>query len=201
MTSKPELSRAEQRAYELIADSDDGVYQSDLWKALNADSRTGSKLAKSLADKGLINRHEATHDGQRTYRLTVKREATETEPDSEPPSNETTDYDSLEQEALALIRERGGLYQSQLWKELDVSSRKGSRIATSLATEDSIRRTEATFNGQRTYRLLPPKQDLDFSLLMAGELISPLIGADESVNPVASEQFSQWVLQLAQESR
>lgn len=93
------------------------------------------------------------------------------------------------------------LYQRQLWKDPDVNSRNGSQIATTLEDEGLIRRTETTLNGRRTYRLLPAKRNRDFSLLMAGELISPLIGADEVVDPVTSDQFSQWVLQLAQESR
>jgi hypothetical protein len=64
----------------------------------------------------------------------------------------------------------GGIYQSEFWKALDVSSRTGSRIATSLEEEGLIRREEATYNGQRTYRLLPATKDLDFSLLMAGDI-------------------------------
>lgn len=83
MVSETELSRGEHRAFELIADSKDGLYQCELWKALNTDSRNGSKLAQSLAANGLIDRQEATHDGQRTYLLTSREESSEDETDEQ----------------------------------------------------------------------------------------------------------------------
>ena len=199
MNAVQELSRGEKRAYELIASNDEEMYQSDLWKALNANSRKGSKLASGLEAKGLIERQEATHNGQRTYLLTI----TDEKPTEDLADQDTTqskpspDEPSLEDRALAFVKDRGGLYQSQLWKELDVSSRKGSRIATSLADDGLIRRESATYNGQRTYLLLPARRDLDFSLLMAGDMISPLIGAEGDVDPIDSDHLTQWILQLA----
>ena len=56
------------------------------------------------------------------------------------------DLTKREKRALSLIQDRGGLYQSELWKVLDVSSRTGSRIASNLAEKDLIRREEATYN-------------------------------------------------------
>ncbi|MFB6296136.1 MAG: helix-turn-helix transcriptional regulator, partial [Halobacteriales archaeon] len=42
------------------------------------------------------------------------------------------DLSEDERRGLELVRETGGIYQSDFWKELDVSSRKGSRIVESL---------------------------------------------------------------------
>ncbi|ERG88877.1 MAG: hypothetical protein J07HX5_01023, partial [halophilic archaeon J07HX5] len=37
-----------------------------------------------------------------------------------------------ERRGLELVRETGGIHQSEFWKQLEVSSRKGSRIVDSL---------------------------------------------------------------------
>jgi len=96
---------------------------------------------------------------------------------------------------LELVRESGGIHQSDFWKELDVSSRKGSRIVESLAEKGLVQREETVYEGHNTYFITPAARDLDFSLLMAGDMLSPFIG-DEEVDP-HSDAFSQWVMNLA----
>jgi hypothetical protein len=44
---------------------------------------------------------------------------------------------------------------------------------------------------------MPTASDLDFSLLMAGDMLSPFIG-EEEVDP-RSDAFSQWLMNLAYE--
>ncbi|QPV62931.1 MarR family transcriptional regulator [Halosimplex litoreum] len=107
------------------------------------------------------------------------------------------DLNEDEHAGLELIRETGGIHQSDFWKELDVSSRKGSRIADALADQDLIQREETVYNGHNTYYLTPAARDLDFSLLMAGDQLSPFVGDDE-VN-AHSDTFSQFVMNLAYE--
>jgi len=105
------------------------------------------------------------------------------------------DLSEDERRGLGLVRETGGIHQSDFWKELDVSSRKGSRIVESLAEKGLIRREEATYQGNRTYHLSPRPRDLDFSLLMAGDMLSPFVG-EENVDP-RDDAFSQWIMSLA----
>ena len=102
-----------------------------------------------------------------------------------------------ERRGLELVRETGGIHQSNFWKELDVSSRKGSRIVDSLTEQGLIDREETVYQGHNTYYLTPTAQDLDFSLLMAGDMLSPFVG-DEEIDP-HSDAFSQWVMNLAYE--
>lgn len=97
------------------------------------------------------------------------------------------DVTRREERALSLIQDRGGIHQSELWKELNMNSRTESRIASSLQNKGVIRREVATYNGRRTYFLQPAKKDFDFSLLMAGDLISPLISAEEKIDPIDSD--------------
>jgi len=112
-------------------------------------------------------------------------------------SSAEDDLSEDERAGLELIRESGGIHQSDFWKELDVSSRKGSRIVESLVEQDLIDREETVYNGHNTYHLTPKARDLDFSLLMAGDMLSPFIG-DEEVN-ARSDAFTQWVMNLAYE--
>ncbi|WP_101296127.1 helix-turn-helix transcriptional regulator [Halegenticoccus soli] len=99
-----------------------------------------------------------------------------------------------EQAGLELIYDQNGIYQSEFWKELDISSRQGSRIVTTLLDEELIKREETAYNGRVTYFLTPTAKLLDFSLLMAGDLISPFIGESET-NPQSAE-FSSWIMRL-----
>jgi len=102
-----------------------------------------------------------------------------------------------ERAGLELIRETGGIHQSDFWKELDVSSRKGSRIVDSLADKGLIQREETVYEGHNTYLLTPAPRDLNFSLLMAGDMLPPFVG-DEEVNS-DSDAFTQWLMNLAYE--
>lgn len=56
-----------------------------------------------------------------------------------------------EKTGLELIREVDGIHQSEFWKKLDVSSRKGSRIIDSLAEKGYVDRKETEYEGHKTY--------------------------------------------------
>ena len=107
------------------------------------------------------------------------------------------DLSDVEREGLQLVRETGGIHQSEFWKELDVGSRKGSRIIDKLEGRDLVEREETVYDGHNTYLVTPVRdpRDLDFSLLMAGDMLSPFVG-DEEIDP-QSDAFSQWVMSLA----
>jgi len=100
-----------------------------------------------------------------------------------------------ERAGLELVRETGGIHQSDFWKELDVDSRKGSRIVESLVEKEMVRREETVYEGHNTYYITPATKDLNFSLLMAGDQLSPFV-ANEDVDP-ESDEFSRWIMSLA----
>lgn len=107
------------------------------------------------------------------------------------------DLSEDERAALELVQETGGIHQSDFWKELDISSRKGSRIAEALEENGLINRSEAVYSGHNTYYLEPLTKDLEFSLLMAGDMLTPFIGEEEV--DAQSGAFSQWLMNLAYE--
>jgi DNA-binding MarR family transcriptional regulator len=193
-----DLSENEDDAVEYIKSADD-AYQSQLWKELDVTSRTGSRIAKRLEEKGVVRREQTTHDGNNTYRLVLADEyrdddAEDTKEDDGP---DTAGYEleSVERRALRLVESEDGLPQSRLWKELDVSSRKGSRIASKLEDRGLIEREEGVYEGNQTYILYPVVEKLDYSLLVAGDMISPFIG-EENPDP-RSGSFTEWIYELA----
>jgi DNA-binding PadR family transcriptional regulator len=116
-------------------------------------------------------------------------------------SAEATEADLSEDErhGLELVREERGIHQSEFWKALDVSSRKGSRIASKLEEKGLVEREETVHGGNTTYYITPvvDERGLDFMLLMAGEMLSPFVG-EEEVDP-QGDAFSQWIMNLAYE--
>jgi predicted transcriptional regulator len=114
-------------------------------------------------------------------------------------AEDEVDLSEDERRGLEAVRERGGIHQSEFWKELDISSRKGSRILKSLEEAELIEREETVHEGNTTYYVTPVRhdEDLDFSTLMAGDMLSPFVG-EEEVDP-QSDAFSQWVMNLAYE--
>ncbi len=192
------LSENEEEAVEYIKSADD-AYQSELWKELDVTSRTGSRIAKRLEEKGVVRREQTTHEGNTTYRLILADEYrdddAEAEENSDPEPTAGYELESVERRALRLIESEDGLPQSELWKELDVSSRKGSRIAQKLEDRGLIEREEGVHNGNQTYILYPVVEKLDYSLLVAGDMISPFIG-EQNPNP-RSGSFTEWIYELA----
>ena len=69
------------------------------------------------------------------------------------------DLSSAEQQAYDILVSSEEVYQSGLWKGLDVGSRQGSRIAQSLADTNLIERERTVHDGRTTYRLLPSEDD------------------------------------------
>ena len=67
--------------------------------------------------------------------------------------------DILEHKALKLIYDAGesGLLQSELWKNLGVSSREGSRMAKKFEEKDRILREKILHGGRWTYMLYSKK--------------------------------------------
>ncbi len=91
----------------------------------------------------------------------------------------------LEEEAYNIIRRhKDGVFQNVIWKELDIDSRKCSRIIKKLLDKDLIIREVGVSNGARTY-LLKAKEEVKekYDLLLAGEMFSACTGCTLTVSP------------------
>ena len=104
----------------------------------------------------------------------------------------------LDELTLNTIRKyKEGVFQSKLWKEMDIDSRKCSRIVTKLVKAGLVIRENAVSNGARTY-LLKVAEDTKSSYdnLLAGDMFSPCAGCRDACQPEYCDKLSDWVLHL-----
>jgi hypothetical protein len=105
----------------------------------------------------------------------------------------------LEQRALQFIVNTGfeGVLQSELWHELDASSREGSRIALKLETKGLIRREKELTEGRWTYRLYPKRLPAsidsisDCPCLMCPD--NPRCDPSSVISPQDCEKLTGWL--------
>ena len=106
----------------------------------------------------------------------------------------------LEEEAYSIIkRNKEGVFQNVIWKELKIDSRKCSRIIKKLLDKDLIVREVG--NGARTY-LLKAKEEVKekYDLLLAGTLFSACTGCTGDCQPEYCGRLSEWIGNLIQEA-
>ncbi|MDQ1252950.1 MAG: hypothetical protein QG646_2092 [Euryarchaeota archaeon] len=104
----------------------------------------------------------------------------------------------LEEEAYNIIRRhKDGVFQNVIWKELDIDSRKCSRIIKKLLDKDLIVREVGVSNGARTY-LLKAKEEVKekYDLLLAGEMFSSCTGCTFDCEPEYCGRLSEWIENL-----
>lgn len=110
----------------------------------------------------------------------------------------------LEQKALHFILNNGygGVLQSELWRQLDATSREGSRIAIKLEGKGLIRREKELSNGRWTYRLYPKRLPAsidsiaDCPCLMCPE--NPRCGSSSANTPQSCRRLTEWLLSLTE---
>jgi hypothetical protein len=93
---------------------------------------------------------------------------------------------------------KDGILQSELWKELALTSRDGSRVAIRLEKRSLIRREKMLENGRWTYKLFPVKLPVDtFSIEKAPCLTCPvehMCSLEGSFSPVTCGQIEEWLV-------
>jgi len=106
----------------------------------------------------------------------------------------------LEYKALNVISNKGkdGVLQSELWRELDATSREGSRIALKLETKGLILREKELFEGRWTYRLFPKRKPASLnSIIDSPCLMCPndqRCGASCPISPNECPRLTAWIL-------
>ena len=110
----------------------------------------------------------------------------------------------LEYKALNFISNNGndGVLQSELWRELDATSREGSRIALKLETKGLILREKELYEGRWTYRLFPKRKPASLnSIIDSPCLMCPndaRCGAWGPISPHECPRLTAWVLGIDQ---
>jgi hypothetical protein len=90
------------------------------------------------------------------------------------------------------------MLQSNLWKELDITSRDGSRLAVRLEKQSLIKREKILEKGRWTYKLLPIELNVDIvSIDKAPCLMCPvehMCSEDGSYSPNNCNLIQDWLL-------
>ena len=96
--------------------------------------------------------------------------------------------DRLERRALEIIMNNGeeGILQSELWKELEASSRVGSRISLNLGKKNLITRQRELSDGRWTYRVFVNIRSLDIDSIS----IVPCVSCTEILKCESGREFS-----------
>ncbi|MGD0494675.1 MAG: transcriptional regulator [Candidatus Bathyarchaeia archaeon] len=111
----------------------------------------------------------------------------------------------LEQRALQFIMTTGfeGVLQSDLWHELDASSREGSRIALKLENKGLIRREKELREGRWTYRLFPKRLPASIdSIADCPCLMCPdnaRCDPSSAISPQDCEKLTEWLHYISQD--
>lgn len=102
-------------------------------------------------------------------------------------------------EALEYIKSHeNGVLQSDLWKALQIDSRKCSRIVAKLLKDNLITREMETVEGIRTYRLhcAEKSKGRRFKSLIATDLFEPCAGCIEECEPEHCAKLSEWIFAI-----
>src|SRR5580658_6313907 len=99
-----------------------------------------------------------------------------------------------------LVVERGkdGVLQSEIWKELGLTSRDGSRLAIRLEKRGMIRRVKVLDDGRWTYKLTPLRLPANISSMESAPcIVCPVeskCSVTTDINPLTCPLIGPWVL-------
>ncbi|MCK4933059.1 transcriptional regulator [Candidatus Bathyarchaeota archaeon] len=115
-------------------------------------------------------------------------------------------HSDLEHKALQFIANTGdeGVLQSNLWRQLNASSREGSRIALKLEGKGLVRRERELFGGRWTYRLYPKRKPASINSIIDCPCLTCVVsircGAYGATSPNDCDKLTEWIDILAQEA-
>ena len=86
----------------------------------------------------------------------------------------------IAEEAFRFIQSHPeGVLQSELWKLLEIDSRKCSRVVKKLVDTELVERVEFKRDGVKTFLLKAKKRAVNPSLLLAGGDLIPCVACEE----------------------
>lgn len=100
---------------------------------------------------------------------------------------------------------RDGVLQSEIWKELGLTSRDGSRLAIRLERRGLIGRVKVLEDGRWTYKLTPLRFPTDMASIEKAPCIvcqyEPKCSIEGEVSPYVCPWIGPWVMQEAMAAR
>ena len=102
---------------------------------------------------------------------------------------------------LVVERGRDGVLQSEIWKELGLTSRDGSRLAIRLERRGLIGRVKVLEEGRWTYKLTPLRFPTDMTSIERAPCIvcqyEPKCSIEGEISPYVCPWIGPWVIQEA----
>jgi predicted DNA-binding transcriptional regulator len=133
-----------------------------------------------------------------------KREKGEPEQPVERTEEELVDLTSRVYK-LVVERGRDGVLQSEIWKELGLTSRDGSRLAIRLERRGLIGRVKVLEEGRWTYKLTPLRFPTDMASIEKAPCIicqyESKCSVDGEVSPYICPWIGPWVIEEARIAR
>ncbi|HUK80163.1 MAG TPA: hypothetical protein VLU91_05820 [Nitrososphaerales archaeon] len=106
---------------------------------------------------------------------------------------------------LVVERGRDGVLQSEIWKELGLTSRDGSRLAIRLERRGLIGRVKVLEEGRWTYKLTPLRFPTDMTSIEKAPCIicqyESKCSVDGEVSPYVCPWLGPWVIEEARAAR
>lgn len=168
-------------------------------KPAKAEKRESPKLVKKTeSDK--LEKKKSKGDKKPDAELSEEELEAMDEKEIENFQIEGLDMEKLKTTVLGLVAKRGdgGIFQSELWKKLKLSSRDGSRLALKLERQHLVKREKILENGRWTYKLKIAHVPVTTqSIESAPCLICPVESKctlEGEISPRTCPLIEQWVL-------
>jgi DNA-binding MarR family transcriptional regulator len=156
--------------------------------------------AKPVKEKKLTKKEleEAKKQAEKTLEEELEEQLTDEEIENF--QIEKVDMERLTNKVYDILAEResDGMFQSELWKKLKLSSRDGSRLALKLERMGTITREKLLEKGRWTYRLIIKKTPVSTqSIENAPCLVCPVeqkCSIDGEISPKSCQFIEDWVI-------
>ena len=106
---------------------------------------------------------------------------------------------------LVVERGRDGVLQSEIWKELGLTSRDGSRLAIRLERRGLIGRVKVLEDGRWTYKLTPLRFPTDMTSIEKAPCIicqyESKCSVDGEISPYVCPWIGPWVIEEAKAAK
>ena len=106
---------------------------------------------------------------------------------------------------LVVERGKGGVHQSEIWKELGLTSRDGSRLAIRLEKRGMIKRVKVLDDGRWTYKLTPLRLPANISSMESAPCIvcpvESMCSPNSDVNPFTCLLIGPWTVKEYHEAQ
>ena len=158
------------------------------------------QVSKSQKKKGIPENKSTKPEKQKDVELLEEELEEIDEKEIENFQIEGLDMEKLKTTVLELLAKRGdnGMFQSELWKKLKLSSRDGSRLALKLERQHLVKREKILENGRWTYKLKIAHVPVTTqSIESAPCLICPVESKctlEGEISPRTCPLIEQWVL-------